>query len=478
MIQPVILAGGSGTRLWPLSRDNFPKPFLKITGSRSLLQDTILRIDKLKCLPPIIVSNQSHKFLLQEHLNDINKSELPIILEPESKNTAPALTLAAIHSLSISKDSLLISLPADHLIQDTSNFIASLNKGVEKSKSGSIVTFGITPTEPATEYGYIECSDIDLNGSNLIKFIEKPEKKLATKMINSGNYLWNSGVFMMRSDVWIALISQHAPDILAACELAMENKSSENTLIYPDKLSMDTCPNISIDYAVMEKINGDDGNNFKSWVIPINSGWSDVGTWNEIWNNTKHDEHGNYLSGDIYLKNVKNSILISKSSNLAVIGLSDIAVIETPDATLITQLKQDNELKELVSELEIQNPNIKKQHITVQRPWGEYKILDEGSGFQVKRLTIKAQSSISLQSHEKRSEHWTVVKGNPLVTNGDTKVILNESESTYIPISTKHRIENPNDQIVEIIEVQIGDYLGEDDIVRYADQYNRISDTK
>ena len=478
MIQPVILAGGSGTRLWPLSRDNFPKPFLKITSDKSLLQDTILRLENLNCAPPIIVSNKNHKFLIKDHLNDINKSESPIILEPKSKNTAPALTLAAIHALSISKDNLLIVLPADHIVGNIPDFIDSINKGINKSKSGAIVTFGIQPTEPNTEYGYIECSEISVNGSALIEFIEKPEKKLATKMFDSGKYLWNSGIFMMRADIWMALISQHAPDIMIACELAMKNKSTEDIFIYPDEVSLATCPNISIDYAVMEKINQNDKTNFKSWVIPINSGWSDVGTWNEIWNHTDHDEHGNHVSGNIYLKNVTNSFLMSQSKNLAIIGLTDIAVIETPDATLITRLDQANELKELVSELEIQNPEIKKQHSKVKRPWGEYKILEDGLGFQVKKLTIKSQSSISLQSHSKRSEHWTVVKGTPLITNGDNKTLLNENESTYIPIGTKHRIENLTDEIIEIIEVQIGDYLGEDDIIRYKDQYNRKSDTE
>jgi len=476
IIQPVILAGGSGTRLWPLSRDNFPKPFLNIFGSNSLFQDTLIRLKTLNGNNPIVVSNKNHKFLIQEQLNIIDRSDCSIILEPTPKNTAPALTLAAIKSLSVSKDSLLICLPADHLIESETDFIDSLNKGITKAKDGSIVTFGIPPTEPKTGYGYMECSNIKNGVSELIQFIEKPKKKLALDMFNSRNYLWNSGIFMMRADTWISLISQYAPSILENCELAMKNSDIDGVFISPNKTYMDLCPNISIDYAVMEKINSDAHLKFNSWVIPINSGWSDVGTWKEIWNQGIHDKYGNQTLGNIYTKDVTNSILINQSNNLAVIGLSDIAIIQTPDATLVTPFNQDDNLKELVTSLESQNPKIKEDQNTVKRPWGEYKILEEGSGFQVKKLTINAKSSISLQSHNKRSEHWTVINGAPIVTNGNNKTTLMKNESIYIPKNAKHRIENPNDGIVEIIEVQIGDYIEEDDIIRYEDQYNRTSD--
>ena len=476
MLYPIILAGGSGTRLWPMSRDEFPKPFLRLTSDKSMIQETVLRLRSTNHAEPIVVCNEDHRFLVLDHFEQISHRPFKIILEPEGKNTAPALTLAALECFTRDPESILISLHADHNIQDIAKFHDAALTGMKLAKSGGVVTFGVKPKYPNTGFGYIE-TDQTINQEYwpIKNFIEKPNTKNATEMVKSGNYLWNTGMFMMKSSTWLDLIKLYAPEIFLSCRKAMERGKTDNLFFRPDRKAFETCPTEAIDYAVMEKMTSDTENDTQGWVVHMDTNWSDIGTWASVWENKDADSFGNVTEGDVVIKSVKNSILMGESRTIVAAGLSDIVVVDTQDAVLITDLKNNDLMKEIVNEVAVHHGDILKSHKYVHRPWGYYQIIQTEENFQVKRLHIKIGAALSLQRHQHRAEHWVVVRGQATVTRNDETFLLQENESTFIPIGSIHRLENKSEQQpLEIIEIQCGSYLGEDDIIRLSDNYNRV----
>ena len=475
MLYPIILAGGSGTRLWPMSRDEFPKPFLRLTSEKSMIQETILRLRYTDHAEPIVVCNEDHRFLVLDHFEQISHKPAKIILEPEGKNTAPALTLAALECFARDPESILISLHADHNIEDITKFHDAIITGEELARSGGVVTFGVKPKGPNTGFGYIE-ADQTMNQKYwpIKNFIEKPNTSDAIEMVNSGNYLWNTGMFMMKASTWLNQIKLYAPEIFMSCEKAMGKGNPDNLFFRPDSKSFEKCPSEAIDYAVMEKMTSDNDNNIPGWVVHMDTNWSDVGTWASVRENKATDSFGNVTEGDVIVKSVKNSILIGESRTIVAAGMKDIVVIETQDAVLVTNLKNNDLMKEIVNEVAVNHSEILKSHQSVHRPWGYYQIIQTGQNFQVKRLYVKAGAALSLQKHKHRAEHWVVVHGQATVTRNNETFLLQENESTYIPIGATHRLENKSDEPLEIVEIQCGKYLGEDDIIRFSDNYNRI----
>jgi mannose-1-phosphate guanylyltransferase/mannose-6-phosphate isomerase len=462
-IHPVILSGGSGTRLWPLSREHYPKQLLCLQGEQTLLQQTIGRLDGLKDVAdPLVVCNEEHRFLVAEQIRQLDRIAADIILEPAGRNTAPALTLAALALTRDGSDPLMLVMPADHLIQDTAAFHAAVREGAALAASGRLVTFGIVPMTPETGYGYIK-----RGAENAVaKFVEKPDADTAVRYLASGDYLWNSGLFMMRARVWLEELGRHHPDMLKACQSAYAQGRRDGEFYRLNNEAFLQCPNDSVDYAVMEKTD-------RAVVVPLAAGWSDIGAWPAIWQMSPQDEAGNVVQGDVYAHDTRNALLISRHRLLAAVGLNDVIVIETPDAVLVAHKDQAQNVKEIVSRLKANKRSEYLMHRRVYRPWGSYEAMDAGERFQVKRLIVNPGAALSLQLHHHRAEHWVVVKGTARVTRGDEVVLLSENESTYIPIGTKHRLENPGSIPLEIIEVQSGGYLGEDDIVRIDDRYNR-----
>ena len=501
-IQPVILAGGSGTRLWPLSRKFYPKQFLTLSGERTLLQECVCRLDGLSDVSaPLFVSNEEHRFLISEQVRQLGKLDPFIVLEPEGRNTAPALTLAA-HAIKgmsdQADDPVMLVAPADHIIKDVEVFQHAVRVGSILAEGDNVVTFGIVPGTPHTGYGYIkaglpvtdyglksELSDIThraLNGGGprvVDAFVEKPDAETAVKFLESENYLWNSGIFMMRCSIWLRLIESFRPDIAGACEQAHTYGRSDGNFFRPDEKAFSACPSDSIDYAVMEHLvpiaeeeNGE-GSGIGCVVVPLNAGWSDVGSWSAVWDEGKKDEAGNVVSGDVYLQGITNSVIMGQSRLVTAVGLNDVIVVETPDAILVAHKDRVQEVKEIVLRLQDDGRPEEKNHRKVHRPWGSYEVVDSGHRFQTKRLTVNPGAALSLQMHQHRAEHWVVVSGTATVTIGDEVYILTENESTYVPVGVKHRLENCGTIPLEIIEVQSGSYLGEDDIVRFEDRYDR-----
>lgn len=462
-IQPIILSGGSGTRLWPLSRELHPKQLLCLTGEQTMLQQTVSRLAELPAAAaPLVVCNEEHRFLVAEQLREINRVPAEILLEPAGRNTAPALTLAALAVQARHGDGILLVTPADHVIQDTPAFVKAVREALPLAQSGKLVTFGIVPTAPETGYGYIRRGP----GHAVSAFVEKPDAATARRYIDSGEYLWNSGLFMMKAPAWIEEIRRLRPDILDACERAHANGRHDGDFFRVDKSAFLACPSESIDYAVMEKTD-------RAAVAPLDAGWSDIGAWSALWQVTPQDVNGNVLQGDVYAHDTRNAMLISSHRLLASVGVEDVIVVETPDAVLVVHKDQAQNVKEIVNRLKADKRSEHQLHRRVHRPWGTYEGVDEGERFQVKRLVVKPGASLSLQMHHHRAEHWVVVKGTAKVTRDDEVILLSENQSTYIPIGTKHRLENPGTIPLEIIEVQSGSYLGEDDIVRFEDAYNR-----
>lgn len=479
---PVILCGGSGTRLWPLSRESYPKQFLRMTGEHSMLQDTLGRLDGLpshiaQIQPPTLVCNKEHRFLVASQLQECN-SQARILLEPQGRNTAPALTLAALDACRAGADPLLLAMPADHIIANRSAFVDAVAQAVPLAHSGAMVTFGIVARTPETGYGYIEHAKEPAiigtsSGYPIRSFVEKPDATTAQAYIASGNYLWNSGLFMIKASAWLQAIGTYRNDILSACQQALTQAKHDLDFIRPDPAAFQACPSDSIDYAVMEHLPQDPQTGIAAYVVPLDAGWSDLGAWDALWDALPHDSQHNATRGNTMLENCRNSLLLSSSRLVAGVGLDNILVVETPDAVLVADQRSAQSVKNIVTTLKARGQPLADTHRKVHRPWGWYDSLDQGERFQVKRIVVNPGASLSLQMHYHRAEHWIVVKGTAEVTNGEQVTLLTENQSTYIPLGNVHRLRNPGQVPLEIIEVQSGSYLGEDDIVRFDDTYGR-----
>ena len=471
-IKPVILSGGSGSRLWPLSRQHYPKQLLPLVGDQTLLQDTITR---LKNLPNVsntitVICNETHRFLVAEQLREISVKADALLLEPIGRNTAPALTLAAIANRESGCDDVLLVMPADHVIQNTKVFQQTLTEGSKLALKDMFVTFGIVPTKAETGYGYIKQGKaIDGESFFIDHFVEKPDKVNAHKYLDSGDFLWNSGIFMMKSSIWLQQIGQHSPEILSACDKAYANGKEDLDFYRIDYEAFSTCPSNSIDYAVAEKMVLDSKTQFA--VVRLEAGWSDVGSWAELWNIGDKDDNGNVIKGDVVTINSKNSIFYSQHRLIAGVGLKDTVVVETEDAVLVSHCDRAQDVKKVA---ELFKSEYRKKHLKEQRvyrPWGYFDSLIKGSNYQIKRILLTPGGVIALQMHMLRAEHWFVISGSAKVTIGNETFLVSENESTYIPVGTKHRLENTNSKPLEMIEIQLGSYFGEDDIVRYEDIY-------
>jgi len=467
---PVILSGGAGSRLWPASREFYPKPLLPMFGEHTLLQDTATRLDEIdSAQAPLFVCNEEHRFMVAEQIRALDKETEAILLEPEGRNTAPALTLAALYLVEKDPDAMMVAMPADHVIPDQASFVTAVEQGGELAGEGYLVTFGVVADKPETGYGYIN-RGAEISGSRCFsvdRFVEKPDADTAKAYVDSGDYYWNSGIFVMRADRWLEEIGKYQPDILAACRVAMELGTRDADFLRVDKEAFLASPSDSIDYAVMEKTD-------RVAVVPLETRWSDVGSWSSIWEVSEQDDDGNVARGDVLIHETKNSLLMADKRCIAAVGLEGMIVVETADAVLVADKNCCQDVKAIVSRLKEFDRAEYRFHSRVYRPWGDYEGIDNGSRYQVKRLTVKPGAQLSLQMHHHRAEHWIVVSGTAKVTRGDDVFMLSENESTYIPLGTTHRLENPGTIPLEIIEVQSGSYLGEDDIVRFEDVYNRV----
>jgi len=468
MIQPVILCGGSGTRLWPLSRQAYPKQFIQLHGKATMLQDCISRQSGLDATDAIFVCNEEHRFLTAEQIRSNGFKHAGIILEPIAKNTAPAIALAALHGVAQGVDPILLVLPADHVIKNTDSYRSSIEKAISQAEKGALLTFGIVPSKPEIGYGYIRMGE-KANDDEIYQveaFVEKPDTSTAEKYLKSGNYLWNSGIFMFRAGRYLEELEKFRPDILVACNKAMAGCKNDLDFIRVDQQAFAACPAESIDYAIMEKTE-------KAMVVKMESSWSDIGSWQALWEINDKDIDGNSLKGDVMVHNTHNSLVMAESRLVAVQGMDNAVVIETRDAVLVTSTDQAQEIKNLVGRLEsMKRPEI-KYHREVYRPWGKYDRMDAGDRFQVKRITVNPGAKLSVQMHHHRAEHWVVVSGSAKVRIGEKIILLTENQSAYIPLGETHSLENPGKIPLNIIEVQTGAYLEEDDIVRFEDRYGR-----
>lgn len=470
MIIPVILAGGSGTRLWPMSRQHYPKQLLKLFGDRTMLQQTLLRLDGVADLaPPIVVCNEEHRFMVAEQLHEIGLAKSSIILEPVARNTAPALALAAIHARSLADNPILLVLSADHMIKDVPVFHGALAQAIEAAQLGHLATFGVNPTRPETGYGYIKAK-IDGGASNTFypveQFVEKPDLATAEKYLAEGCYYWNSGMFVFQTEIFLQELQVHSPDVVAAAEQAKVSAVQDLDFIRVNRESFAQAPNISIDYALMEKS--------KNVVcVPFSAGWSDVGDWKSFWDLSEKDESGNSRIGDSIDIGSTNTLVFSQDKLVATLGVNNLMIVNTPDAVLVADQSQAQQVKSIITQIEKQKRSEHLQHREIYRPWGCYDAIDTGDRYQVNRIRVKPGGSLSLQIHHHRAEHWIVVKGTALVQKGDEIMLLSENESTYIPVGTRHRLSNPGKIPLELIEVQSGPYLKDDDVIRYEDSYGR-----
>jgi mannose-1-phosphate guanylyltransferase/mannose-6-phosphate isomerase len=481
LLQPVILSGGSGTRLWPLSREKHPKQLLSLFNNETMLQATAKRVKDFQgdiSVSPklIVVCNEEYRFITAEQLREIDYENSALILEPFGRNTAPAVTLAAINAIHQDQDSVLLIMPADHVIADESKFHAVVAKGLPQALKGAMVTFGIVPTRPDTGYGYIEINE-PINHETPIglrNFVEKPSVEIAQQYLDSGNYVWNSGIFMMRASVWIKAIQHFNLPMYQACSHAYQGAKIDCDFVRIDKEAFATCPSDSIDYAVMEKLASSPELGIHACVVPFDAGWSDVGAWDAVWQVSDKDARGNSVRGDVIIEDSNNCLVISDSRLVTCLGLDDVIVVETPDAVLVTNKQNTCNIKRIIARLKDNNYLQTDNHRKVYRPWGHYDSVDSGEHFQVKRIVVKPGGSLSMQMHHHRAEHWIVVTGTARVTRGDEVMTLTANQSTYIPLGVKHRLENTGTVDLEVIEVQSGTYLGEDDIVRFGDIYGRV----
>lgn len=464
------MAGGTGSRLWPVSRESFPKQFVNFQGAdSSLFQQTLQRLEGLEGLQaPIVLCNESHRFLVAEQLQALGLENAEIILEPIVRNTAPAVALAAFSALEKHPEAVLFVLAADHNIEDIKKFHQAIALANNSAESGSLATFGILPDGPETAYGYIKKAQKNGNSYQVESFVEKPDLDTAKQYLASGEYLWNSGMFMFQAASYLDELKTHSPEIFASCQQAfLASKKETDFRRIPQEL-FSLSPSDSIDYAVIEHTT-------KAVVVPLDAGWNDLGAWDALWDNADKDNQGNAVIGDVCLQDVKNSYIQAGSRLVSVLGMEDAIVIETADCVLVSNKESSQDVKAIVEKLKGENRTETVEHNVVRRPWGTYESLTEGDNFQVKRIIVNPGGSLSLQLHHKRTEHWTVVKGKAKVTNGEEVFFLEADQSTYIPIEQKHRLENPGTEPVVLIEVQCGTYLGEDDIERFDDVYGRIS---
>jgi len=474
MIVPVILCGGSGSRLWPMSREQYPKQLLSLVGERSMLQDTLSRLEGIENqADPILVCNEEHRFMVAEQVRQWKRNPGGILLEPQGKNTAPAATVSALCAEEWDKDPLLLILPADHVIRNPEAFRDAVLRGLDAAREGKLVTFGIVPDHPETGYGYIrtDCNVRDIEAGDadvrpVHEFVEKPDRQTAEEYVRAGCYLWNSGMFMFTASSYLEELQAHAPDILKECRRAYETGGRDMDFFRLGADAFGACPANSIDYAVMERTD-------RAAVVPLEAGWSDVGSWAALWEVEDRDGSGNVCKGDVLCKDVANSYLHSTERLIAGVGLQDLVVVETKDAVLVADRERGQEVKDIVKSLERQERLETTVHSRVYRPWGSYENIDAGQRFQVKRIVVNPGSVLSFQMHHHRAEHWVVVRGTAKITQGEQESIISEDQSTYIPLGTPHRLENPGKIPLELIEVQTGSYLGEDDIVRFQDQYGR-----
>jgi mannose-1-phosphate guanylyltransferase/mannose-6-phosphate isomerase len=474
---PVVLSGGSGTRLWPLSREKYPKQLLPLIGDDSLLQATVRRVEGLQGVhlgAPMVVCNEEYRFVIAEQLRLMGKKGA-ILLEPVGRNTAPALTLAALAAMRDGDDPILLVMPSDHVILDNAAFQAVVRQGAALADAGAVVTFGITPDSPETGYGYIQSgAAFGADGARSIaRFVEKPDRATAQAYLDDGSYYWNSGLFMLRASVWLAAIGACRDDILSACRTAWEQGSADGEFLRVGQEAFAQCPKDSIDYAVMERIAAGEGALPPGVVIPLTAGWSDVGAWDALWDVLPKDDDGNVVQGDVLLYDCRNTLAMAEGRLLACIGVEDMIVVETPDAILVAHKSKTQDVKKIVDHLKREGRAEGQLHRKVFRPWGSYDGVDSGERFLVKRIIVNPGSRLSLQMHHHRAEHWIVVRGTARVTRGDASFLVSENESTFIPLGTQHRLENPGRVPLEMIEVQSGSYLGEDDIVRFDDVYGR-----
>jgi mannose-1-phosphate guanylyltransferase/mannose-6-phosphate isomerase len=480
-IQPVILCGGSGTRLWPLSRSVFPKQFLCLTGDDSLFQQAAKRLSLLgeqgdEVSEPIIICHEDHRFLVQEQLRESGVSLGAALLEPLGRNTAPALTLAALQATEQGQDPILVVTPADQTFTDRDAFTLAMNQAIKSAEAGSIVILGIHPGRPETGYGYIKAISKGAQGSlaQVAKFVEKPNIETAQRYAAEGGYYWNAGMFVLKASVWLMALKEFRPDIANATQAAWKNKTCDVKFVRPGKEEFVAVPSESIDYAVMEHC---PGSHFAINMVALDAGWSDLGAWDAVWEVLPKDEQGNANVGDVLLTDSHNSLVQATSRLVTLIGVRDLVVIETPDAVMVSHKSRCQDIKHIVADLQKSGRQEHTLHRKVHRPWGWYDTIDEAEGFKVKRIMVNPGASLSLQKHHHRAEHWIVVKGTAEITNGDNVMLLTENQSTYIALGEVHRLSNPGTLPLEIIEVQSGSYLGEDDIVRFEDSYGR-SDCK
>ena len=489
MIQPVILAGGSGTRLWPASRQTHPKQLLVLTGSQTMLQQTALRLEGFAharlAAGPLLITGEDYRFIVADQLAQVGISDCRIVLEPVGRNTAPALTVAALltdadHGGS---DPILLVMPSDHLIADLAAFHRALAEGAEQAAAGMVVVFGVVPTSPETGYGYIRTGEGLAKAATaraLAAFAEKPDVETALRYLTDGGYVWNSGMFMVRASVWLTAIEQCRPDIAAACRAAVASARADGVFIRLDKPAFSACPSESIDYAVMERLgqqrSTERGAALRGAVIPLTAGWSDLGAWDAVWAASPKDDAGNVIRGNAVVEDGRGNLVQAQSRLVATLGVEDLAIIETADAVLVAKRDRTGDLKILVDRVAANDKSITQTQRRVYRPWGWYESIDQGPRFQVKRLMVAPGASLSLQYHRYRAEHWVVVTGTAEVTCNERVFQLEANASTYVPPLAEHRLANRGTEPVEIIEVQSGDYLGEDDIVRLEDHYGRIED--
>jgi len=463
---PVIMCGGSGTRLWPLSRAQFPKQFLPLVNDTSMLQDTMERLPA-KHQAPVFICNEDHRFLVAEQVKQVNCKQATILLEPQGRNTAPAVALAAIDALCENEDALLLVLAADHVIKDTEKFHQAVDTATIAAQQGQLVTFGIVPTHAETGYGYIKKGAEKEGGTyQVAEFVEKPNVETAQRYLNSGDYLWNSGMFLFKASRYLEELEKFRPDILQACQAAMVEVEKDLDFTRPNTEAFLQCADESIDYAVMEKTED-------AVVVPLDAGWSDVGSYSALWEVCQQNEQHNVIKGDVIAHDTTNSYIHSQHKLITTLGVDNLVIIDTPDAVLIANKDTVQNVKDIVNELKAQQRPEATLHREVYRPWGKYDSVDSGERFQVKRITVNPGAKLSVQMHHHRAEHWIIVSGTAKVTLDDDTILLSENQSTYIPIGVVHALENPGKLPLEMIEVQSGSYLGEDDIVRFEDRYGR-----